>query len=339
MEISEEELRNLKKAFSDICRGYSVDILFADRVYVKHLSHHDQTDLDVIYKKFFEKAKERKIPTYEEMFEILSENSIWTKQDESDIQKQRSYLEHLVEGKKHLYLKSRIEERNELIKEEEIKLQELLEKKSNIFGVTAEIYAERKMNESYIAYSIFRDKNFTKPFFSENKIENISEEEVKEVITFYNNITKNLEEDKIKQIVLQNFFLFYWNSCENNIFNFFGKPICEASLLQIKLGSYARIFSNILENHSNIPEDIRSDPNKLLDYANAANKGKENLEKHGGDNAATSLVGATKEDYKNMGYDSKNSVSLSEKMKEKEKQNGGESKGLNMHDLIEMMGS
>lgn len=339
MAASEEELRILRKAFSDICRGYSADVLFSGTAFVKHLSHHDQIDLDIVYKEFLEKAKKRSIPEHAEVFQTLSENDIWTNKDELQITKQREYINHLYEGKKHLYLKSKIEEHGRIIKQEERKLADLINKKASLFGVTAEVYAERKMNEVYIVKSIFKDRECLQPLFYDEQIEDISEEELKEIVAFYNKITNSLEESQIRKIVLQDFFLTYWRGCDNNLFNFFGKPICDISLLQIKLGSYAKMFSNILENTNNIPEDIRYDPDKLIDYANASSKGQENLEKYNRENAATSLVGAKKEDYENMGYNDQNSVSLSQKIKEKQQKSGNKSEGLNMHDLMEMMGA
>ena len=113
--------------------------------------------------------------------------------------------------------------------------------------------------------------------------------------------------------------------------NFYNKPLFDLSLNQVKLIVFTRMFKNIFESYPKIPETIKRDPEKIISYVNAQDKAKDavsNLDKDG----ASTIVGATAEDYEYLGYkQTPKGASLSEQLKKK----GGR---MNMKDLIETMG-
>ena len=86
------------------------------------------------------------------------------------------------------------------------------------------------------------------------------------------------------------------------------------------------MFKNIFEQYSKIPDKIRQDPEKIVDYVNAQEKAKDKLKNIDQDGAST-VIGATKEDYEYLGINQTDSNSLSEKLKEK----GGK---MDMKDLM-----
>jgi len=114
------------------------------------------------------------------------------------------------------------------------------------------------------------------------------------------------------------------------VMNFFNKPLFQLSSNQVKIIVFTRMFKNIFENYPKIPESIRKDSAKIIDYVNAQDKAKDvmsNLDKDG----ASTVMGATKEDYEYLGYQSNlKGKSLTDMLKEK----GGK---MNMQDLIETM--
>ena len=118
--------------------------------------------------------------------------------------------------------------------------------------------------------------------------------------------------------------------CEDPL-HFYGKPIVNLTYNQLRLILYARYFKNIISNNDKIPDQYKKDPDKLIDYINANEKAKEKMQQK--DSQATSIVGATKEDYKYINMDKGNtkSVSLAEEAKKK----GG---SLDMKDLMKLMG-
>ena len=47
---------------------------------------------------------------------------------------------------------------------------------------------------------------------------------------------------------------------------FYGKPFCDLTYNQIRLIVYTRVFKNIFDSNENIPDNIRKDPAKLLEF-------------------------------------------------------------------------
>ena len=79
-----------------------------------------------------------------------------------------------------------------------------------------------------------------------------------------------------------------------------------------------------------MPEAIKKDPDKIFDYVNAQGKAEkvaETLDKDG----ASTIFGATDEDYAYLGYDKQKGESLSKMLKD----NGGK---MDMKQLMEKMG-
>ena len=133
----------------------------------------------------------------------------------------------------------------------------------------------------------------------------------------------------IQDLTLQDFYAPYFPFCDN-VMNFFNKPLFQLSSNQVKMIVFTRMFKNIFENYPKIPESIRKDSAKIIDYVNAQDKAKDvmsNLDKDG----ASTVMGATKEDYEYLGYQvNPKGKSLTDMLKEK----GGK---MNMQDLIETM--
>ena len=129
--------------------------------------------------------------------------------------------------------------------------------------------------------------------------------------------------------MLQDFYSPYF-PFSDNVMNFYDKPLFRLSTNQVKLVIFTRMFKNIFENFPKIPDAIRKDPAKVVDYVNSQDKAKdvaETLEKDG----ASTVMGATKEDYEYLGYKQNPAGrSLSDMLKAK----GGR---MDMNDLIETM--
>ena len=94
---------------------------------------------------------------------------------------------------------------------------------------------------------------------------------------------------------------------------------------------YTRIFKNIFEQYDDIPERIMDDPSALLDFANSASAREEMKKKFDGDNAASTIMGATKEDMEELGITPSEGNSLAAAAKKK----GG---SLDMKDLMDLSG-
>ena len=111
----------------------------------------------------------------------------------------------------------------------------------------------------------------------------------------------------------------------------FSKPLFELSINQVKLVIYSRMFKNIFDNYPKIPDTIRRDPDKVVDYVNAQEKAKDKLKDMDKEGAST-VFGATKKDYEYLGIQQTEGDVLSKKLKEK----GGK---MDMKDLMSVLKS
>ena len=127
------------------------------------------------------------------------------------------------------------------------------------------------------------------------------------------------------------FFSLYLSFCENPN-DFFGKPLVDLSVYQLKMVVFGRVFQSIFQHVEDIPDDIRDDPERLLAFADA----KQNRNKGGKsfideDAAGSTVFGGTPEDIKDLNQSGGPTVSLSEEIKKA----GGK---LDMEQMMKMAG-
>ena len=329
--MSPDKLKDLRRAFSDISRGFSFAIHEGDKFFIKHLSHHDQVDMDIIHDKYLTLALDNGTPTNEEKLRFLIEDEeSWSQEDEEFIKNQRSMIEAMENAKKHMAFERQIISQNEKIQTELIKLNVKLSEKSKLMGMTAENYASNKLNEYYIIQSFFSDIELKKPYITEDP-DDIDDTDMYRYIHVHNQVSRLLSEDHIKLLAIQDFFQTYWRMANNEVYCFYGKPIINLTYHQLRLAGYGNMYKRIMEEIPNIPEDVKEDPDKLMDYANASKNAKERMEKQS-NSKSVSLVGATEADYERMGISKNDIVRPSDVMKKKGK------KSLSMKELMELEG-
>lgn len=325
-----DEKINYKKIFCDICEGYSITKHGSDSLYIKHISLSDHVSLDELRESFISEAKNRGLPTIEESLNNLKEEGYWTEKDELSLNQEEMFLEKIKDQKKHTYLKSQIEIFNKQIDDSLKKINNLKNKRNSLLGNTCENFADQRITEEFLKISLFKDKNLQKSYFTEEEFDYLSPESLSEYVIHYNNCINLITDYRIQKLVLEDFFTYYISYCEDPI-HFFGKPVTNLSHNQLKLLLFARYFKNILANNDKIPEEYKKDPEKLIDYVTANQNAKDKIKDK--ENQATSLVGATSEDYKYINMDKKDSKKLS--LSEEANKKGG---SLDMNDLMKLMG-
>jgi len=313
--MSEEQIKkareiDLKVVFGDILNGYteiSSDILDENPHYIKHLNIFDTVQTDKLYDRCYIKAKTMGLPTEEEQVKYLNKEELWTSKNEAELEDSRLFVSNLRMTKSKLFLKSQINPILKEIESGEEKTRKLLQEKINLMGYTAESYANKRSNEIYIQQAIFKDKAFKTLSIDEDKFNHITDSQLKELTTDYNDSTEFLTLDNIKKISLLPFFCNYFYLCEDSPMIFYGKPVVDLSFFQAELFAFGRYFKNLVqESKAQPPEEIKNDPDKLMDFYEMrrnAEEVMEKLEKRTGESAgASSLVGATSEDLEAMGY-------------------------------------
>ena len=320
-----------KKIFRDICKGFSVIESSIGKFFVKHVSYEDQTDLDDLRENYYNSAKERGLPTLDEAIKNLQEENSWTQQEESKLKNEENFLNNLINGKKKLYLKSQIDSHNKQIEKTQEEIYKLKNKRSSLIGNTCENHADQSVTEDFIKKTFCKDSSLKELAFCDSEFDDLDASVIGELVILYSSTITKISDDNIQKMVLCDFFSYYMSFCEEP-FHFYGKPVIELTHNQLKLVLYARYFKNILSNSEKIPEEYKKDPEKLIEFVTANENAKKYKETE--DGQASSIVGATKEDYEYLNMTQNNNakaVSIGEEAKKK----GG---NLSMKDLMKMMG-
>jgi len=320
-----------RKIFRDVVRGYSSAIIEEDFVYIKHLTPHDQVELEEIEEKYYQSALRRGVPTEEDMLLFLEQEGQWTEKDEKIIEDKTLFIESLKTAKNKMIIKHEIDKQSDLIDKETKELNEKQIQRMSLLGNTCEKYAKDRLNDFYMIKSFYKDKECLNPLFEESKFDEMENQDIAKIVLRYNDIFSSFSEESIQYTILEDFYSPYLSFAEDSM-QFYGKPFCELTYNQIRLIVYTRVFKNIFDNNENIPDKIRKDPAKLLEFGSSSkeerDKAKEKLERGDGG----TLVGAKDEDYEYLGVEKpRGAISLHEEAKKK----GGT---LNMDDLMKLHG-
>jgi hypothetical protein len=289
----------LRRAFNDVTLGYSRETLMGRTVYIKHLGYGDQVENDTKRDEYFNEARTQGLSTAEQKIVALIERGDWSEAKEKEIKACKTQIENLIEGKKkNMKMPSLVKNYTEQIKKEEVLYTQRLTAKINALGLTCESYADRLLNDWYIYTNLFADKALTIPFFTQEEFDYITEPDMDVVAKTYNVAMEICGEPNLKKLTIQPFFQNYFGLTGDNLSQFFGKPIAQLTFFQIRVLSLGAHFRHIFSSHdtSKFPEDVRNDPDLLTDYAAAANKGKEEMEKQGAYDEDSIVVGGKKED-------------------------------------------
>tara|TARA_B100000035_G_scaffold46528_1_gene35292 strand:+ start:703 stop:1689 length:987 start_codon:yes stop_codon:yes gene_type:complete len=325
------ETTRRRRIFRDVVRGYTTTLLDGEFVYIKHLTPHDQVELEEIEEKYYQSAQRRGVPTEAEMLAYLKEEGQWTDADEKVITEKTLYLENLKTTLNKLILKADVERQKSIISKETKLLNEKTAQKIQLVGNTCERYAKDRLNDFYIIKSFYKNQELTEQLFTQDEYDELESHDIKKVVLKYNELFESFSEEGIQYTILEDFYHPYLGFAEDSM-QFYGKPFCELTYNQIRLIVYTRVFKNIFDNNENIPESIRKDPAKLIEFGSSSkeerDKAKDKLDKGDGG----TIVGAKKEDYERLGVKKPSgSVSLHEEAKKK----GGT---LNMEDLMKLHG-
>ena len=325
----------LKVVFSEVLKGFTlVESKNYGKIQVKHFTNFDSAELDIKNKLFYDKAISQGLPSRNDRIEYLLKENIWTEEKNKEILQVKSMLSGLRNSKSKVFLQAHIDNINTQIGENQKKLADLEFEKEELIGFCAENYASRRINEHYMYNAVLNDKG--EKLFGAEEFEELEENSLVELIGLYNRSTKKFDSNNLKKISLSPFFTNLFYLCENNAHVFFGKPLVNLTFYQIELFGYARYYKSLMDNsETQVPDDVKEDPEKMVEWFDSTKSARETLEKSknaGQDGSATSLVGASKQDLKRLGLDNPNeTINLAKKAAEK----GGK---LNMEDMMKLHG-
>ena len=308
----------LRKAFRDIAAGRTAGVVLSKPCFIRHLSYADQIDMDAKRQEFFDEAKREGWQTEEERLVVLRKQGLWDDAKETELSRAKQQVLDLEEGKRknqNLYpsmVASLVKQIAEAQKDYEAKEME----RRRLLDRTCELYADRCVNDHYIVSNLFADAALSQPFFGEGDFDYLRDENVAQIARDYNSSQEGCSDYNLRKLAMQPFFQRYFGLIGENLHQFFGKPICALTFYQVDLLRYGAHFRHIYSSHdvAAFPKKVLEDPDLLTEYASAATKGKENLEKQGANTDDTVVMGLKKEDAKAMGVTQQPNV-MSEIMK------------------------
>lgn len=298
----------------EIFDGYT-ECQFLDRsVYFKHLTVKDQRYLHLYYERYKKKAIERGVDLEEDILKKVKKDGLWTDDDDVKIENIRKELENLKTTKKSLFLNSQKESVQKTIDNQESEYYKLISKRKEIVGKTAEDYATNMASIEMIRYFVFDSPDLDKHAFTKEEFDEMDDDQLFKLKLLQTNVNEKLNELDIQKAVLRPFFNMYLSFCDN-AHDFFGKPLVDLSVFQMRLVLFGRIFNSIFQYTEDIPDDIREDPERLLAFSEAKSnkdKGKSFIKD---DAAGSAVFGSTPDDVKDLAESGGKAIKLSDEIK------------------------
>ena len=310
--------------------GYTEAEFSGSPIYIKHISIADQRYLHKYYEKYRQIALDKGLDSKEERLAYVLKEGIWDEKDDSKIHSLKFETKNLKKTSESLFLPS---QREEMQKNIDLKLKEIAElqlKKQEVVGKTAEDYATARSGDEILRFLLFKDKELTKHFYSDDEFGELEVWEIAQLSLLQEGIQTRLSDDRLQEAVLRPFFSMYLSLCED-AHGFYQKPVTHLTIYQLRVVLFGKMFFNIFQFTDDIPEDFKQDPQKLMAFAETQRN--KDTQSRGGlrDDADGSMVfGATKEDLKSLDADP-NAVSLAEEAKK----HGGK---LNMKQMMRLAG-
>jgi uncharacterized protein YneR len=332
---NEDPFAKYKDLYRDIIFGYTSDRLECNkrRVYVKHFTDLESGRSERFYKECVDLARERGLKTEEESVDFLIEEDLWSKDNENRIKELKEKISHLKSSKEKLIIKSQLSLIEKEIKPYEDELYLLNHERSENIGITAEVFANKKVSESTIRKSFFRDPELKEPFYTEEEYDYIDQTEVNQGIEIYTNmLATKFAGDEIKRVSVCPFFMNTYYLCEDNAYYFFGKPVLYLTNFQIALMSYAKNFKYLMSNNKPAPEDYQKHPDRIIEWYDMQSK-TANADDYGdkGEASGRSYFGANKDELKAIQKEGEGEMNLTEEVKKQ----GGE---MNFDQILKMHG-
>jgi hypothetical protein len=309
--------------------GYTECDLEGKSVFLKHVSIKDQRYVHKYFEKYKKIALDRGLETQEQRLKYVLEEEIWEEKDDEEIYSLENQIENLKRTVKATFLPSQREKLQEDINSKRKELEILKIKRQDVIGKTAEDYATGRSGDELLRCLLYDSNELKNNFYTDEEFGDLETWEVIEIGKLQDNLNQRFADSIIQEAVLRPFFSMYLSSCEN-ISQFYGKPVIDLTIHQLKVTAYGRMFFNIFQNVPEIPENIKDDPQKLLAFSDSYFNNDKNSGGLREDADASAVFGATKEDIKALGGQP-NTVSLSDELKK----SGGE---LNMEQMMRLAG-
>lgn len=297
--LAPARLTLLRRAFVDICKGYSKTTFKGKPLYIRHLSHFEHLHYDDLQVRFEEEAISKGAKTEAARLADLYSKGLWSDVRERDIIRQKDGISRFEDTIKVTAQPSVARGLTKQLAEEKEKLNKILNEKANLLGMTAEVYAQRMLNDHYVVTNLFADEQLTQPVFTVEGFDTMEDSLVEEILSVYHSAIEPCGDQHLRTLAVQDFFCSYYNLCGDRLDGFYGRPVSQMTYYQVRLGGIARYYKAIMEgmDFSKLDPAVRGDPDKI-EQMYTAQRNAENMRAEG--KVPTRL---TNEDVKALGLE------------------------------------
>lgn len=255
----------LRRAFVDVCNGYSVGRLGDQTVYIRHLSHREHTQYEDVEEGFKATARALGAQTETERLQTLYSKGLWYPQRETDIQTQRDRIGRMEEGRRTIAVPSILRSHEEAIGRERDALVKSLTERARIIGETVETDAARRLEDYYLIHNLFIDKGLTTLLYDDDTFNALEDDAIHAIHTAYGAAIDPCSDTNLRRLAVQDFFVSYWTLASDNPQAFYGRPVCELTYYQVRLAGQARYMKALLDNTdlNRLTPDKRADPDAI----------------------------------------------------------------------------
>lgn len=311
--MSDEELSDL---IIEIFKGVTVTKCSFGNLYFKHFNNLDSRGIFSNKSNFVKEAVSKGLETESEALERITKDGFWTDEEEEDLQEKEKFVSRIKDGLLKIKIPSKREEHKKYIKLEEDKVLKKRNERKSLIGLTAEIFAENKINKLFFDSVTFMDEKLTVPALKEIGYDEVEKE--REIYIKQQEFFKRFDETNISKAALCPFYSPYLAFAEDP-FAIYGKSLIDLTTFQMRLTSYSRTFLNIFKNSQKaIPEYIMKDPELLIEFWEAQREGSNKRPSKASEGSGgTTHFGANQQDLQTMAESDEDVVSLSKEIKSK----------------------
>ena len=295
------------RIYSEICRGFSIDIIENSTIYFKHPSISEHFSVYGSYDSFIKEGRKKGLQSEEEKIEDAINGGWWSSEKESRVNFLRKTIQNLFKTRDKLLLQSQKAEINNQIKYNESILITYTKERREIVGYTLEDYAHSKLTEELLVFFTYKNKDFTeRAFTTRGEYYDLTDSHVEKIKNSFDQYSRVFNNDNIRKIAACGFFqnLVYLNE---DAYSFWGKATTQCTKYQIDLLLYGKMYKNMIrsyaENGKPVADNILSDPDTFVDWADSQSGGSsyKNRKQKSGKNVVSSYVGATQQDLDHLG--------------------------------------
>lgn len=269
-----QSLTPLRRAFVDICRGYSVAHYDGQPLYVRHLSHVDHLGYDDLQARYEEDALLDGALREVTRLAQLRAQGLWSDAREAEIARQKDTIARFEDTIKNTPQPSVAASLASQLAGEKKRLNEMLSEKAALLGMTAEVYAQRRLNDHYVVTNLFADPQMTQPVWSAAVFDNLEEQTVDGILAAYHEAIEPCSDPYLRRLAVQDLFTSHFSQAADDLSTFYGRPLCWMTYYQIRLGAIGRYFRSLLGqlDVNRLPEEARTDPDAIERHFTAKRK-------------------------------------------------------------------